>query len=105
MRRRDERIAPVELPGENSEHEQKFYDGREARRHHEARQGLDGVASALQDACEPAGLAAHMIAHRQAMHVVEDVDRKLLHRMHRDGGEERVARLRQQRIERAQQTI
>ena len=57
-------------------------------------------AAALEHAGEAAGLALEVEAQRQAVHVLEGLQRELAHRMHRDLGEQAVADLGQQRHER-----
>ena len=55
------------------------------------------VASALEHASEPAGLAFEMEAQRELVHVLEGEHREPAHRIHRDLGEQAVARLGEQR--------
>ena len=52
-------------------------------------------AAALENAGQAAGLAFEVEAQRQAMHVLEGLQRELADRMHRDLGEQAVANLRQ----------
>ena len=64
-------VAPVEMQPEHRDDERELDDGRDDRHHGEARQFLDAVATALEHARQPAGLALEMEAQRQAMHVLE----------------------------------
>ena len=54
-------------------------------------------AAALQHARQPAGLALQVEAQRQAVHVLEGVERQLAHGVHGDLGEHALAHLHQQR--------
>ena len=95
----DSGIEPVELPGEQAEHEHELEDRREKREHHEARQLLDALAPALEHAGQAAGLALQVKAQGQAVHVLEGLQGELSHRMHGDLGEDAVAHLGQHRHE------
>ena len=70
-------------------------DGRHQLQQQHAHDGLDAVATALEHARQPAGLALEMKAQRQQMHVLEGEKRKPAHRIHRHLGENAVAPLRE----------
>ena len=89
----DDDIAPVELVQQHGCDHQHFDDGRHELQDDHADDGLDGVAAALQDPGQSAGLALQMEAQGQQVHVLEGEHRQPPHRMHRDLGEQRVANL------------
>ena len=89
-------VAPVEMQQQHRDDQRQFDDGRRELQQHHAHDRLDSVAAALEDACQPAGLALEMKAQRKQMHVLEGQHRQPAHRVHRDFGENAVAPLRQQ---------
>ncbi len=103
--RRCERITPIELKQKHAEDQHEFDQRRHAGQHDQPHDGLDGVAAALQDARQAAGLALEMEAQRQPVHVDEDVVGEPPHRVHRNGGEQPVTQLREERHEDAQKPV
>ena len=61
-----ERVAPVEREEEDAEDQRELHHRRNAGEHAHAHDLLDGLAAALEDARQPAGLALEMEAQRQA---------------------------------------
>ena len=98
-------VAPVERDQHRGDNQRELDDGRNRGQHRGANDGLDGVAAALENAREPAGLALQMKTQRQAMQVLEYFDRQSAHRVHGDGREQRVAPLLGQRHDDAQDPI
>ena len=72
---------------------------------HHPHDHLDAGAAALQHARQAAGLALQMEAQRQFVHVDEGDVGELAHRMHRDAGEDAVAKLRQYRHQHAHRAV
>ena len=101
----DERVEPVELPGEDAEDEDELDDGRDELQDEEPRQFLDAVAAPFEDARQAARLALEVEAQREPMHVLEGLHRELAHRVHGDLGEEAVANLAQERHGDARQPV
>ena len=86
-------------------HQHHLDDGRRELQQQHAHDGLDRIAPALQDAREPAGPALQMKAQRQQVHVLERAHGEPPHRVHRHLGEDRVARLGEQRHHHAHAAI
>ena len=66
---------------------------------------LDGVAAPFEHACQAARLALEVEPQRQFMQMDEDVVSHAPHRMHRNGGEQGIAPLRQQGHDASQDAI
>ncbi len=92
-RQDDQHIAPVELEGENGEHQYELDDGGNERHQRHARDVLDPRATALEDTREPSRLAFQMEAEREAMHMLERGKTQLPHGMHRDLRKQPLTRL------------
>jgi hypothetical protein len=57
---------------EQHDHDQReLDDGRHELHDHHAHDGLDGIAAALEDPCQAAGLALEVKAQRELVHVLE----------------------------------
>ena len=90
-------VAPVERDEERREDQREFDRRGHGDEHRRADDGFDGVAAALENAGQSAGLALKMKAQRQLMQMHEHFDRQAAHGVHRDLGEQRVAPLREHR--------
>ena len=101
--RRD--IAPVERDQHGGDDQRELDHGRNRGQHRGANEGLDCVAAALENARESAGLALQMKAQRQAVQMLEHLDRQSAHRVHGDGREQGVAALLGERHQDAQDPI
>ena len=98
-------VAPVEREQQRADDQRELDDGRHRDQHRGADDRLDGVAAALEHAGQAAGLALQVKTQRQAVQVDEDLDRQPAHRIHRHGGEQRVAPLLGQRHHDAQDAV
>ena len=101
----DADVAEIELEEEHHQDQRELHRRGYGCEHDDAHDGLDGVATPLQHTGQATGLALQMEAEAELMQVDEDLLGQTAHRVHGDGGEERVATLRGEAHEDAQDAV